>query len=181
VEGLENLPPGLLSGSGQPCLQVGRGQIHSGTLAGYTRPPHAAHRDHGCPVVPVAIGGLPLDWTPETVILSATETDGPEPPFHINVRIGKPITPTGESHSDLEKLRDAVARPVAGHSHWLQLIKEDTIRRICEAVANGRLPATSGLNSRKVFSVSCPLAPFTAHAVDNNFRTTSGHSPASRI
>jgi 1-acyl-sn-glycerol-3-phosphate acyltransferase len=63
----------------------------------------------GCPVVPVAIGGLPLDWTPETVIFSAIESDGPKPPFHIDVRIGKPITTTGEPHLDLERLRAAVA------------------------------------------------------------------------
>lgn len=79
----------------------------------------------GCPVVPVAIGGLRLDWTPETVIFSAIEADGNEPPFRIHVRIGKPITPTGEPHADLEHLRNAVAdlmqqipglRPAPGES-----------------------------------------------------------------
>jgi 1-acyl-sn-glycerol-3-phosphate acyltransferase len=62
-----------------------------------------------CPVVPMAIGGLPLDWTPETVIFSAIECDGPEPPFQIQVRIGEPIATSGDAHLDLEKLRDAVA------------------------------------------------------------------------
>lgn len=78
-----------------------------------------------CPVVPIAIGGLRLDWTPETVIFSAIESDGPEPPFRINVRIGKPIMPTGEPHPDLDRLRDAIAdlmqdipglRPAPGES-----------------------------------------------------------------
>jgi pimeloyl-ACP methyl ester carboxylesterase/1-acyl-sn-glycerol-3-phosphate acyltransferase len=63
----------------------------------------------GCHVVPVAIGGLRLDWSPETLILSAIEADGPEPPFQIHVRIGKPIRPTGEPQLDLEQLRGAVA------------------------------------------------------------------------
>ncbi len=40
----------------------------------------------GSPVVPVAIGGLRLDWTPETVILAAME-DGAEPPFQIHAPI----------------------------------------------------------------------------------------------
>lgn len=63
----------------------------------------------GCPVVPLAIGGLPPDWTAETVIFSALESRGPKPPFQIYVRIGKPITTTGDPHMDLEQLRDAVA------------------------------------------------------------------------
>jgi pimeloyl-ACP methyl ester carboxylesterase/1-acyl-sn-glycerol-3-phosphate acyltransferase len=63
----------------------------------------------GCPVVPVAIGGLRLDWTPETVIFSAIEADGKEPPFGISVRIGRPLVPTGEPHVDTELLRNAVA------------------------------------------------------------------------
>lgn len=62
----------------------------------------------GCPIVPIAIGGLPVDWTPETVLLSALHADGREP-FHIHVRIGKPITPAGEPHEALEELRSAVA------------------------------------------------------------------------
>jgi pimeloyl-ACP methyl ester carboxylesterase/1-acyl-sn-glycerol-3-phosphate acyltransferase len=79
----------------------------------------------GCPVVPVAIGGLRLDWTPETVILAAIESDGTEPPFRIHVRIGKPIVPTIDPHADLEQLRGAVAelmqdipglRPAPGES-----------------------------------------------------------------
>ena len=57
----------------------------------------------------MAIGGLRPDWTPEAVIFSAINADGPEPPFRIHVRIGKPITPTGDPHLDLEHLRSAVA------------------------------------------------------------------------
>jgi len=68
----------------------------------------------GCPVVPVAIGGLRLDWSPETVIFSAIEAEGPEPPFRISVRIGKPIVPTIDTHADLEKLRAAVAELMQG-------------------------------------------------------------------
>ena len=67
----------------------------------------------GCPIVPVAIGGLRLDWTPETVIFAAIEADGPELPFRVSVRIGKPITPTIDSRADLEKLRGAVASLMA--------------------------------------------------------------------
>jgi 1-acyl-sn-glycerol-3-phosphate acyltransferase len=68
-----------------------------------------------CPVVPVAIGGLRLDWTPETVVLSAIGADekaptGSEgPPFRIHVRIGKPVMPSGDPHADIGQLRDAVA------------------------------------------------------------------------
>jgi len=68
-----------------------------------------------CPVVPVAIGGLRLDWTPETVILSAIGTDekaptgSQDPPFRIYIRIGKPVTPTGDPLADIGELRDAVA------------------------------------------------------------------------
>ena len=84
-----------------------------------------------CPVVPVAIGGLRLDWTPETVIFSAMGTDdslpstGATPPFRIHVRIGPPITPSGDPHLDTVQLRDAVAglmqqipglRPAPGES-----------------------------------------------------------------
>jgi len=79
----------------------------------------------GCPVVPVAIGGLRLDWSPETVIFSAIEAEGPQPPFRISVKIGKPIMPGIDTHADLEKVRDAVAelmqtipglRPAPGES-----------------------------------------------------------------
>ena len=84
-----------------------------------------------CPVVPVAIGGLRLDWTPETVVFSAIEADGKattgseDPPFRIHVRIGKPIVPSGDPHADIGQLRDAVAglmqsipglRPAPGES-----------------------------------------------------------------
>jgi 1-acyl-sn-glycerol-3-phosphate acyltransferase len=63
----------------------------------------------GCPIVPVAIGGLQPDWKPETVLFSAIETTGPQPPFQIHVRIGEPIFASGDPHMDLERLRDAVA------------------------------------------------------------------------
>jgi pimeloyl-ACP methyl ester carboxylesterase len=63
----------------------------------------------GCAIVPVAVGGLRLDWTPETVILSALEAEGLEPPFRFYVRIGTPITPTSDPQRDLEILRAAVA------------------------------------------------------------------------
>ena len=63
----------------------------------------------GCPIVPLAVGGLRLDWSPETVIISALESKDSEPPFHFHVRIGKPIEPTGDAHRDLELLRTAVA------------------------------------------------------------------------
>ena len=84
-----------------------------------------------CPVVPVAIGGLRLDWTPETVIFSAMGTDdslpstGATPPFRIHVRIGPPIVPSGDPRRDTGELRDAVAalmqqipglRPAPGES-----------------------------------------------------------------
>jgi pimeloyl-ACP methyl ester carboxylesterase/1-acyl-sn-glycerol-3-phosphate acyltransferase len=63
----------------------------------------------GCPIVPVAVGGLRLDWTPETVIFAALEAVPAEPPFGFHVRIGKPITPTGDVHADLDLVRGAVA------------------------------------------------------------------------
>ena len=84
-----------------------------------------------CPVVPVAIGGLRLDWTPETVVFAAIEADGKppvhaaEPPFRIHVRIGKPLSPTADPHRDTEQLRDSIAslmqtipglRPAPGES-----------------------------------------------------------------
>lgn len=62
----------------------------------------------GCPIVPVAFGGIPYDWTPETVLLNGLHFNGPEAPFRIHVRIGKPITPHGDPHVALEELRDAV-------------------------------------------------------------------------
>ncbi len=79
----------------------------------------------GCPVVPVAVGGLRLDWTPETVVFAALESEDAEPPFRFHVRIGKPINPTGDPHADIELLRGAVAglmeripglRPAPGES-----------------------------------------------------------------
>ena len=66
-----------------------------------------------CPIVPIAIGGLPANWTPETVLLSALHADGRRP-FHIHVRVGKPITPVGEPHEALEGLRAAVAELMQG-------------------------------------------------------------------
>jgi pimeloyl-ACP methyl ester carboxylesterase/1-acyl-sn-glycerol-3-phosphate acyltransferase len=94
-------------------------------LEGWSTGAVVAAYKSGCPVVPVAIGGLRLDWTPETVLFSAVEANG-EPPFHIHVRVGKPITPTGEAHLDLEQLRAEVAtlmqeipglRAAPGESH----------------------------------------------------------------
>ncbi len=67
-----------------------------------------------CPMVPVAVGGLRLDWTPETVIFAALEAEGPDAPFQFHVRIGKPIMPTDDPHADLESLRGAVADLMQG-------------------------------------------------------------------
>ena len=84
-----------------------------------------AAQKSGCPIVPVAIGGLRLDWTPETVVFAGMEAEGPEPPFRMQVRIGKPIMPTGDPHGDTELLRAAIAdlmqlipglRPTPGES-----------------------------------------------------------------
>ncbi len=84
-----------------------------------------------CPVVPVAIGGLRLDWTPETVVFSAIGAEEKRPtssedaPFRIHVRIGKPFMPSGDTQADIRQLRDAVAdlmqripglRPALGES-----------------------------------------------------------------
>jgi pimeloyl-ACP methyl ester carboxylesterase len=63
----------------------------------------------GCPMVPIAVGGLRLDWSAETVIFSAIEAAGAEPPFRFYVRIGKPVMPTGDAHADLAVLNSAVA------------------------------------------------------------------------
>ena len=63
----------------------------------------------GCPVVPIAFGGLPYDWTPETVLLNGMNFKGAEAPFRIHVRIGKPITPEGDARTATEQLRAAVA------------------------------------------------------------------------
>ncbi len=63
----------------------------------------------GCPVVPVAIGGLRLDWSPETVIFAGMDDEATSPPFQIHIRIGEPIQPTQDPHADLEVLRSAVA------------------------------------------------------------------------
>jgi 1-acyl-sn-glycerol-3-phosphate acyltransferase len=68
----------------------------------------------GCPIVPVAIGGLPYDWTPETVLLNGLHFKGAEAPFRIHVRIGKPITPKGDAHVALEELRAAVGDLMKG-------------------------------------------------------------------
>jgi len=62
----------------------------------------------GCPIVPVAIGGLPYDWTPETVLLNGLHFKGAEAPFRIHVRIGTPIMPEGNAHVALERVRGAV-------------------------------------------------------------------------
>ena len=68
----------------------------------------------GCPVVPIAFGGLPYDWTPETVLLNGLNFKGAEAPFRIHVRIGKPITPEGDPREELEKLRAAVGDLMKG-------------------------------------------------------------------
>jgi pimeloyl-ACP methyl ester carboxylesterase/1-acyl-sn-glycerol-3-phosphate acyltransferase len=79
----------------------------------------------GCPVVPVAIGGLRLDWSPETVIFAGMDDEAKTPPFHIHVRIGEPLYPTDDPHLDLARLRESVAglmdkipglRPLPGES-----------------------------------------------------------------
>jgi hypothetical protein len=49
-----------------------------------------------------------------TVIFSAIDADGPTPPFQIHVRIGKPITASGDAHLDLEELRAAVTNLMRG-------------------------------------------------------------------
>jgi pimeloyl-ACP methyl ester carboxylesterase/1-acyl-sn-glycerol-3-phosphate acyltransferase len=79
-------------------------------LKGWSTGAVVAAEKSGCPIVPVAVGGLRLDWTPETVILAAVESEGTEPPFHFHVRIGQPITPSGDWRADLERLHDSVAR-----------------------------------------------------------------------
>jgi pimeloyl-ACP methyl ester carboxylesterase len=100
-------------------------------LKGWSTGAVVAAMKGNCPVVPVAIGGLRLDWTPETVVFSAIEADGKaptgseDPPFRIHVRIGKPIRPSGDPHADIEQLRDVIAvlmqripglRPAPGES-----------------------------------------------------------------
>ena len=78
-------------------------------LEGWSTGAAVAAWKSGCPMVPVAIGGLRLDWTPETVIFAGMEAKDSEPPFLMQVRIGKPIVPTGEPQRDTEQLRQAVA------------------------------------------------------------------------
>lgn len=94
-------------------------------LKGWSTGAVVAAEKSGCPVVPVAVGGLRLDWTPETVILAAIESEGAEPPFKFHVRIGQPIKPTGDLPADLERLHGSVAnlmdsipglRPMPGES-----------------------------------------------------------------
>jgi pimeloyl-ACP methyl ester carboxylesterase/1-acyl-sn-glycerol-3-phosphate acyltransferase len=78
-------------------------------LAGWSTGAVVAAEKSGCPVVPVAIGGLRLDWTPETVIFAGMDGEGAEPPFGIHVRIGKPVEPTGDYLRDMELVRSEVA------------------------------------------------------------------------
>jgi 1-acyl-sn-glycerol-3-phosphate acyltransferase len=68
----------------------------------------------GRPIVPVAIGGLPADWTPETVLLSGLHADGTETPFRIYVRFGTAITSGGDPRVTLEQVRGAVADLMRG-------------------------------------------------------------------
>ncbi|MCX6606116.1 MAG: alpha/beta fold hydrolase [Acidobacteria bacterium] len=83
----------------------------------------------GTPVVPAAIGGLRLDWSPETVILAAMDADEASaetnPPFRMRVRLGASLWPTGHPMHDTERLRETVAglmadipgfRPTPGES-----------------------------------------------------------------
>jgi 1-acyl-sn-glycerol-3-phosphate acyltransferase len=72
----------------------------------------------GSPIVPVAIGGLKPDSTPETVLISAVHATDCAPPFRIRVRIGKPITPEGDPHVALAQVRAAVAELMAGIPEW---------------------------------------------------------------
>lgn len=83
-------------------------------LEGWSTGAVVAAEKSNCPMVPIAMGGLRLDWTPETVIFAAAESEGSEPPFHFHVRIGQPIAPTGDTHRDLELLRDSVAKLMEG-------------------------------------------------------------------
>ena len=78
-------------------------------LEGWSTGAAVAAWKSGCPIVPVAIGGLRLDWTPETVVFAGMEAHGSEPPFLLQVRIGKPFMPTGEPQRDTEQLLQAVA------------------------------------------------------------------------
>ena len=63
----------------------------------------------GCPIVPVAIGGPPLDATPESILVSSLHGSETHTPFRVHVRIGKPFRPEGELHAELDKLRSEVA------------------------------------------------------------------------
>jgi pimeloyl-ACP methyl ester carboxylesterase len=83
-------------------------------LQGWSTGAVVAAEKSGCPVVPVAVGGLRLDWTPETVIFAAIDPDKKDAPFRFQVRIGKPITPTIDAHQDLEVLRGAIAELMQG-------------------------------------------------------------------
>jgi 1-acyl-sn-glycerol-3-phosphate acyltransferase len=78
-------------------------------LNGWSTGAVVAAQKSGCPVVPLAFGGLAPGWTPENVIFSAIKSDGVDPPFRIHVRIGKPISATDDPHADLARLRAAVA------------------------------------------------------------------------
>jgi pimeloyl-ACP methyl ester carboxylesterase/1-acyl-sn-glycerol-3-phosphate acyltransferase len=97
-------------------------------LEGWSTGAVVAARKAGCPVVPAAIGGMKLDWTPETVIFAAMgEQDraDSDPPFRMHVRIGKPLWPQADAQAATEELREAVAglmqeipglRPAPGES-----------------------------------------------------------------
>jgi 1-acyl-sn-glycerol-3-phosphate acyltransferase len=110
----------------------------------------------GCPIVPLAIGGLTPDWTPEAVISSAISAEGPEPPFRIHVRIGKPITPTGEPLLDLEKLRDSVANLMQSIPGWREVFREGTVVGVHRDDGHEPSVAPSRNSDTPVRSVAAP-------------------------
>jgi 1-acyl-sn-glycerol-3-phosphate acyltransferase len=71
----------------------------------------------GCPIVPVAIGGLPLNATVETVLISALHATDSNPPFRVTVRIGRPVNPDGDVQTVLDEVRSAVADLMAELPH----------------------------------------------------------------
>ena len=68
----------------------------------------------GCPIVPVAIGGPNLDSTPESLLISALHAAESQAPFHVRVRIGKPISAGIDSRETLERLRSSIAHLMQG-------------------------------------------------------------------
>jgi len=62
-----------------------------------------------CPIVPVAIGGLDIYATPETVLMGALHAPEGTPPFEIVVRFGKPIEAGIDTQETLDCVRSAIA------------------------------------------------------------------------